>query len=189
MKKNVLVSCGLAIALSLGSGACATGKKETTVEKSRLVTITATVVAIDQATRVVTLKGSQGNTVTFRADERVRNLPQVQVGDEVAVNYYESLVLRLLKPDEAAVNEASVGAARAKSGEMPAAVGGGQVTVTVSIEAIDKGAGTVTFKDPAGGLATVRARDPKNLEKIKVGDRIAITYTEALAVNVEKTKK
>jgi hypothetical protein len=31
--------------------------------------------------------------------------------------------------------------------------------------------------------------DPKNLEKVKVGDRIAITYTEALAISVEEVKE
>ena len=32
-------------------------------------------------------------------------------------------------------------------------------------------------------------RDPKNLEKVKVGDRLVITYTEAVAVKVEKEEK
>jgi hypothetical protein len=34
-------------------------------------------------------------------------------------------------------------------------------------------------------VRTIRAEDPKNLEKIKVGDRVAITYKEALAISVE----
>jgi hypothetical protein len=153
------------------------------------VTLTATVVAIDQATRVVTLKVPQGDTLTFKVDAAARNLPQVRVGDEVVVNYYESLAMRILKPEEAAVNEASAGLARAKAGEMPAGFGAEQVTVTVTIEGIDKAKGTVTFRGPAGNLTTVRAADPKNLDLIKVGDRVAITYSEALAISVEKIKK
>ena len=43
----------------------------------------------------------------------------------------------------------------------------------------------MTFKGPAGNSNTVRAEDPKNLEKIKVGDRVAITYTEAVGIAVE----
>jgi len=189
MKTKVMASLGLIAVLSLGAGACATAPKQTSVERSNLMRLTATVEAIDQATRVVTLKGPKGDSITFKADARVRNLPQVSVGDEVSVDYYESLALRLLKPDEIAVNEASAGVARAKSGEMPAGAGAQQVTVTVSIEAVDKAKGTVTFKGPAGQVTTVRAADPKNLELIKVGDRVAITYTEALAISVEKTKK
>jgi hypothetical protein len=189
MKRNMRGILALIVGLSLVAGACATDQKKTSIERSNLVTLKATVLAIDQATRVVTLKGPKGDTVTFKADAAVRNLPQVSVGDEVVVNYYESLALRLLKPEEAAVNEASAGAARAKAGEMPAGVGAQQVTVTVSIEAIDKANGAVTFKGPAGNLTKIRAADPKNLDLIKVGDRVAITYSEALALSVEKTKK
>jgi len=30
------------------------------------------------------------------------------------------------------------------------------------------------------------ARDPKNLDKVKVGDNVEITYTEALAISLDK---
>lgn len=189
MNRKATACSALLLAASFAAVGCATGPKKTSVERSNLVTLTATVQAIDQATRVVTLKGPQGNTVTFKVDDAVRNLPQVSVGDEVSVSYYESLVLRVLKPEEAAINEASAGTARAKAGEMPAGGGARQVTVTVTIEAIDKAKGTVTFRGPAGNVTTVRAAEPKNLDLIKVGDRVAVTYSEALAVGVEKLKK
>jgi len=35
----------------------------------------------------------------------------------------------------------------------------------------------------------VKARDPKNLEGVKGGDEVAITYTEALAISVEPASK
>ena len=47
----------------------------------------------------------------------------------------------------------------------------------------------MTLKGPEGNVETVRVMDPKNLEKVKVGDRIVITYTEALAISVEAVKK
>ena len=111
MKRIISACISLVAALSLGAGAYAADEKK--VEKANLVAITATVVAIDQATRSVTLKGPQGNELSFKADEAVKNLPQVKVGDEVSVSYYESLVMRVLKPEEAAVNQAGAGAATA----------------------------------------------------------------------------
>ena len=186
MKKSIVACIGLAVALSLGTGAFAADEKK--VERSQEVAVTATVEAIDQATRVVTLKTPEGKLVTFTADEAVKNLAQVNKGDKVTVKYLESLVMQVLKPEEASVNQAAAGAASAKPGEKPAGVGARQVTVTVTIEAIDTAAGKVTFKGPAGDSNTVRAADPKNLEKIKVGDRVAITYTEALAIAVEKAQ-
>jgi Cu/Ag efflux protein CusF len=62
------------------------------------------------------------------------------------------------------------------------------VTATVTVEAIDLKAGTATVKGPEGNSFTVKAQDKKNLEKIKVGDRVEITYTEALGISVSKAK-
>jgi len=186
MKKSIVAGLTLAVVLSLGTAGYTAEEKK--VEKSNLVAVTATVEAIDQATRMVTLKTPDGKLVSFIADEAVKNLPQVKVGDKVKVNYYESLVMRVLKPEEAAVNVAGAGVAAAKPGEKPAGVGAREVTVTVTIEAIDMKAGTVTFKGPAGNVRTIPAEDPKNLEKIKVGDRVAVTYKEALAISVEAAK-
>ena len=36
--------------------------------------------------------------------------------------------------------------------------------------------------------ATVRAKNVDNLKQLRLGDTIMVTYTEALAISVEKTK-
>ena len=157
---------------------------------SSLVEKTATVEAVDQSTRMVTLKGPEGNSVTFKASEEVRNLAQVKVGDEVKLAYYESLAVRVLKKEEAfpAAGE-SAAMVRAKPGEKPGGVVGAETSVNATITAIDKKAKTATLKGEDGKSVTVTPRDPKNLEKVKVGDRLVITYTEAVAVKVEKAEK
>jgi hypothetical protein len=53
------------------------------------------------------------------------------------------------------------------------------------VVALDKRAGTVTVKGPRGKAVTVVARDPKNLDKVKVGDSLELVYTEAMAIAVE----
>src|SRR5512143_3537229 len=55
----------------------------------------ATVVAIDQQTRKVTLRGEGGKEWTFTAGPEVRNLAQVQRGDRVLVQYFQGLALGL----------------------------------------------------------------------------------------------
>jgi len=72
---------------------------------------------------------------------------------------------------------------------MPAGVAARQVTVTASVEAIDKETPSITLKGPEGNVVTVIVMDPKNHEKVKVGDKLAITYTEALAISVERAEK
>jgi hypothetical protein len=164
------------------------GKK--TYEKSKLTTVTATVEAIDQATRMVTLKGPEGNTFTFKAGEEVRNLPQVKVGDQVIAKYYEALAVEVKKPGEATpgvTKEEALG--RAKPGEKPAGVMASQVTITATVQAIDTKKPSVTLKGPEGNIKEIKIKDPKRLENVKVGDLVVITYTEALAISVEKVEK
>ncbi len=59
--------------------------------------ITATVEAIDQKTREVTLKGPKGGVISFVAGPDVKNLAQVQKGDEVVVEYAQALAVSLKK--------------------------------------------------------------------------------------------
>jgi len=165
-------------------------EKPLSVKKEKVVTAIATVEAIDLQKRVVTLKGPKGNVFDVTVGEQARNLPQVKVGDQVEVKYYESLALRLVKPGEgvAGVQETSA-LARAKEGEKPGGIAGSQVTLTATITAINKKTHEVTLKGPEGKTITVKAEHPENLKKVKVGDEIEITYTEALAISVEKAKK
>ena len=62
---------------------------------AQTVAVTATVEAIDEASRQVTLKGPRGNSVTMTVDPQARNLAQVKVGDLVVARYYEALSLTL----------------------------------------------------------------------------------------------
>jgi hypothetical protein len=150
--------------------------------------VRARVVAVDQQTRMVTLQTATGEKLTFRADEAVRNLPQVKVGDEVVGQLVEALAIEVREPTpEELANPAAVAEelARAEPGEKP---GGRYVRVmreVFRIEGIDKGAGTVTVASYADGVrSTIKARDPRNLDKIDVGDTAVLTYTESLTIAV-----
>jgi Cu/Ag efflux protein CusF len=155
-----------------------------------LVSATATVKAIDQKTRMVTLQRPDGSLIKFKAGEEVRNLPRVKVGDDVTVTYYESLAFEVRKAGEgtpgASVAEA---AGRAEPGDKPGAAAGRVTTITTTIAGIDKGAGTVTLRNAEGELTTIKVRNPDNLDRVSVGDLVDITYTEALAISVETPQK
>jgi len=152
---------------------------------ANLVTTTARVKELDHATRLITLE-QPGSRLRFRVDDSVRNLPQVNVGDEVTVTYYESLAYAVRKPGEAQPGAAvTEQVQRAALGEKPAGSAARVTTITATIAGIDKAAGTVTLQGPDGDPMTVKARYPENLEKVAVGDRVDISYTEALAISVE----
>ncbi len=198
MRRNGIAMLAGLFVLSIAAGGWAAEKSSAkNVEPpawktSSLVEETATVTAVDQSTRMVTLKGPKGNSITFKASAEVRNLAQVHVGDEVKFAYYESIAVRVLKTGEAfpTAGESAM-AARAKAGEKPAGVVGTETTVNATITAIDKKAKTATLKGEDGKSVTVTPLRPEKLNEVKVGDRLVITYTEAIAVKVEKaeTKK
>jgi hypothetical protein len=157
---------------------------------ANLVTATARVKALDLQTRHVTLERADGSEVTVYADDTVRNLPQIHIGDEVTASFYESLAYEVKKPGTAAPG-ATVAeeTARAKLGEKPAGAGARVTTIVATIVGIDKAAGTVTLQGPTGRATTIKARDPRNLERVAVGDLVEITYTEAVAVSVAQPVK
>jgi Cu/Ag efflux protein CusF len=172
------VSGESAVATAPGKGAAA-----------RVVTITASVEAIDAAARTVTLKGPRGNVVTLPLGPQVKNFDQIKVGDMVAVRYYEALSLEL-KKGGSGIRERSEreGTASAQPGEQPAAGAARQVTVVADVVAVDPKRQTVTLRGPKRTV-DLRVKDPKQLKLVKVGDQVEATYTEAMAVSVEPAPK
>jgi Cu/Ag efflux protein CusF len=194
MKKILILLAVVVFGLTLAVGAMAEEKKQEknakpSGMKERTIKRTATVQAIDLEKRVVTLKGEKGNVFDLKVGEEAKNLPQVKVGDLVTVQYYESLAFEVTKPGQAVAAGATTGVASAKPGEKPAGVAAGQVTITATVEAIDAKNHYVTLKGPDGKTKEIKVKDPKNLVNVKVGDQVAITYTEALAIQVEPAKK
>ena len=161
-------------------------------EISHAVEMQATVTAIDQKTRMVTLKAPEGNETTIHVDKRARNLAQVKVGDVVKFAYVQQVTWQVRKPGQGAASsdvQVEGAAGRAQPGEKPAGGAGQRVSFAATIEAIDLAKGTVTLKGPEGDSQTIKARNPANLKKVKVGDVVDITYTEAVALKVVPAPK
>ena len=188
--KKVATVLFVALAFAGAHGALATQPKAAgdppKGEISQAVEVQATVTAIDLKTRMVTLKGPEGNETTIYVDERARNLPQVKVGDVVKIAYVEAVAWQVRKSNKGAPTATTESAeVRAKPGEKPGGAAARRVSITATIEAIDLANGTVTLKGPQGNSRTIKARNPANLKKVKVGDLVDITYTEAVAIKVE----
>jgi hypothetical protein len=195
MKKVLVFAAAVVLMLSLSIGAFAQATKgaapaaQPKVVKERTAVMTATVQAIDLEKRIVTLKGPKGEVRDIKVGKEAVNLPQLKVGDLVTVKYYESLAVEVMKPGTASAAGEKTAIIRNKPGEMPGGMAAQQSTVTATVMAIDKKKGTITLKGPDGKTVIAKAEDPKNLDKVKVGDELLITYTEALAISVEKAKK
>jgi hypothetical protein len=157
-----------------------------------LVTITASVQAINPDTREVTLKGPLGNSVTFTVDQRVKRLKEIKVGDLVQADYYISIAAELRKPTPEEEKEPVVllgAAGKAPPGTSPAAGGLRRFKVVTTIEGLDRPTETITVKGPLGNYLTVRVADPVSLTQMRIGESIVVTYTEALAISLDKVEK
>ncbi len=160
-----------------------------TREETVLVSINATVEAIDYDKREATLKGPLGNSVTFIVDERVKRLNEIQVGDTVAADYYVSVAAELRPPTAEEEKQPLMileGAGKSPPGTSPAGGGLRQIKAVCTIEGLDRPTETVTLKGPQGRYASVRVADPANLPHLRIGDTVLVTYTEALAISVEE---
>jgi len=156
-------------------------------EETEVVQFAARVKAIDLESRLVTLTDASGEETVFHADEAVKNLPQVRVGDELVGQLAESVVLEVREPTAeeraAGVSILEVNAT-APPGDKPAGRFVRQIVAVLTIEAIDAEAGTATLRGPAGNARVLPVRDRRNLERVKVGDTVVATYTEALSLKV-----
>jgi hypothetical protein len=156
----------------------------------RAVKLTAQVVAIDKASRTVTLKGPKGNVVDVVAGDEVKNFGQIKIGDFLVVNYLQSLSLELQKAKTGASGISTQSAAvTAKPGERPAAAAGHEVTAIAKVTAVDKKAKTITLKGPRGNSVMLDVQNPDQFKVVKVGDEVLVTYTEAIAMSVEPAPK
>jgi Cu/Ag efflux protein CusF len=160
-----------------------------TIEEN-LASETAEVIAIDPSTRNLALRMPDGTEVAFQAGPEVRNLDQVAAGDLVRVSYLESIVYHVRKPGEAVPGvTVERDGIRAEPGQAPGAAVAQLVTVTATVRALDPAVPSVTLEAANGQRRTIRVRDAERLAGVKVGDLVDFTYTQALAVEVEKVAR
>jgi hypothetical protein len=158
-------------------------------EQSMRASVTAKVIAINPEKREITLRGSEGKEKTITVDKAVQRFNEIKVGDEVKADYYVSLAGEVREATdeekEHPLTDVTI-AGKSPAGEDPAAGGARMVKAVTKVESLDPDAKTITIKGPRGRTADVAIKDPATFEKLKKGDTIVITYTEALAVSLEK---
>jgi len=125
-------------------------------------------------------------------DQRVKRFNEIKVGDLIQADYYVSIAAEVRKPTPDEEKNPIVlldAAGKAPPGTSPAAGGLRRFRVVATIEGLDRPTRTVTVKGPRGHYFTTRVADPSRLTQVRIGDQVVITYTEALAVSLEKAEK
>ena len=185
MKRLFATFAVLGVVLLLAAPAFAQTKTIT----GETITKTATVEAINYGTRELTIKGADGKYVTFIASSEVKRLDALKVGDTITAKYYENLVIRVKLPGEKDVDTTTAGATPA-AGAKPGGTRGRAAhrSRRRSRRSIPK-VPSITFKGPNNWTYSSRVEDKQALAKVKVGDKVDLTWTQAVLVEVAPVKK
>jgi hypothetical protein len=191
--KMLTIAAALSLAFAVAplhaqTGGAVVGTAPGMAVAAQTVKVTATITAIDKATRDVTLKGPQGNLLTVTAGPDVKNFDKLKVGDSVDMQYVEALTLELKKGGGMVVGRTEkADKVGAQKGETPGGAVGRQVTVVADVVNVDPAKQVVTLKGPKQTV-DLHIADPEQFKRIAKGDQVEAKYTQALAVAVDPKK-
>jgi hypothetical protein len=144
----------------------------------------ATVTAIDPSTRIVTLKTEGGETVDVEAGPAVKNFDKIKVGDTVKASYTESIAFRVADKGE------TPGGASQTVNRIPGGAEVGKtITTSFKVASVDPATNVLWVTLPNGNTKKIHVEDPMAQQRLKTlspGDVVAVTYTESVAVQLEK---
>ena len=142
-----------------------------------------TVTKIDKEARTVTFRGPRGNLGTLDVPKESQNFDQVKVGQQYKMKYVEAVAVEIRKggaPSATAAQEMKLNPKGAKPG--------GVVVRTVQlagvVDAIDYNERYISVRGPKGNVVPLKVAQDVDLKQIAAGDRITVTHTAALALEM-----
>ncbi len=129
----------------------------------------------------MTLKLADGTYETIVAPASVERFDAIKVGDVLTARYYDNIVLRVKKPGEKDVDTSNAALTKTP-GAVPGATAAKQRTITATITAIDMKIPSITLVGPNNWKYSSKVEDVNALKTVKVGDKLDITWTEALLI-------
>jgi len=195
MNLNLLKMAGLAlvpVAWLIVAGCASTGKTTTVAFKTgvpggtivQTYQTTATVAAIDPATRQVTFVAPDGSRNTFTAGPKMM-LDQIKSGDTVKVTVARELVVFMNENDMPPVPPVTE-TVRSAPGVEPGVLTSAPVKLTGTVTAVDLPKREVTLKISDGRTGTFKIRKDVELAPVKLGTEVFIRTTTAAAILLEK---
>ena len=142
-----------------------------------------TVTKVNKDARTVTFRGPRGNLGTLDVPQESQNLDQVKVGQQYKMKYVEAVAVDIRTggvPSAAAAPEVKL----APKGAKP----GGLVVRTVQlagvIDAVDYNERYIAIRGPKGNVMPLKVGSDINKQELAAGDRISVTHTAALAIEM-----
>jgi Cu/Ag efflux protein CusF len=147
-----------------------------------VITVHGKIIAVDTASKQVTLEGPNGKDITLTVNNPY-NLQSLKAGDRYVAQFTESVsVIGKGPSDTPPVATLATGLWTANSGQVPGAAAARQAQLVVVVSAIDPADQRVTLKAPDGSTENIHVTNPEALQGVQVGDQIAITLTQSVAI-------
>ena len=180
--KQAFVPAAIAAALVLAGSASAqpAGRSAVTEQVEAIVTVT----AVDPKAKTVTFRGPRGQTATANVPN-AQNLDQIKPGSRFKVLYTEAAAVSIKKGggDPGTISETRV--QPAAKGANPGGFAVSEKQVTGVVEAVDRKNRYMSVRGPKGGSVSVKVPEElKELDEISAGDRITLTYVQAVAADM-----
>ena len=180
MKRGTTILSAFALVLAVALPSWAQVK----VLPKQTVTVAGTVETIDKSRHAVNIKTADGKFVALDVPASAKRFDELKVGDKVKATYNNNVMVRLKPAGEAAVDTADTASTMGKAAQPGGAVSTLR-TMTATIAEIDKGASSMTFVGPNGWKYSRRIVDPKVFDQVKVGDKVDITWSTDVTIDVQ----
>jgi hypothetical protein len=152
------------------------------IDDSTALTIAATVKSIDAERRTVKLRTPAGRWSAVTVDDRVKNLDRLHAGEQVTASY-DAIELRRLDAPKSGV---AGGSSDRRVDPLPASTGGFRRSLVAKVIHVDRNKLTAVLEEPEGDQLKIHVKNPARLERVTVGDTMAVTYLEGRTVAIER---
>jgi hypothetical protein len=147
---------------------------------------TAKVDAIDYAGRSIALTWQDGKTDIFNVTSDVRNFSQIKKGDTVKVLRHSQVVASLRKTTDEPTIEVIDSVMTAELGQKPGILAMHRARVEAVVEDVNYNTRDIKLKTTTGDKLEITAsKMVPNFDKVKVGDQVVFTTTEAISITVQ----
>ena len=162
-----------------------------------VISMIATVEAIDVTNQVLTVSGPQNNWVTVKVTPE--DIERIKVKDRITISYSDEVAVALQKLNEAPQNQMASDEESGMNMNAPTQAeqdwveatpqGATDLTtieITDTVAAIDRFKRTITFTGTGGKTRIIKiSPSVQGLDQINVGDVVALEVTRAVAVNIK----
>jgi Cu/Ag efflux protein CusF len=182
MKRGVMLLAAVLAITGVGLSA------QKAIYESEAKVVTATIEGIDKASRIVTLKTEAGSRLHVTAPPEMEGFNTLKVGDIVSARYFEAIAVRLARPGSPAPSGTPTTTVRRKD-DKPGSETMSERTIRAKITSVDAAAPSLMVRTSDGVERAMGVTDKSQLNALKAGDEIDVTFYESRLVSVDRPKK